>query len=187
MPNHVTISMLVRGTKEEIESFVANHVDGETLSLESFIPMPAELRGTTAPANPPRDASPMVLAQWKKNQERLVELYGYDNWYDWAVNERGTKWDCYDGSMTFGGDTEVVLNFQTAWSLPEPVFNKMFELYGDTMDFHIKCVEEGGYFSGTIAWLAGELFDDITDDQETWKEFADELLGYDFDENGDIV
>jgi len=187
MANHVTTVMTVRGTEKEVDAFIARHVDGETFSLESFIPMPAELQGTVSPSQPPRNASEIELARWEKNQARLHELYGYTNWYDWAVKERGTKWDCYAGEMTRLSPAEVDLCFQTAWSLPEPVFNKMFEMYGDTMDFHIKCVEEGGFFSGTIDWVSGELFDNITDDDEVWKEHAKTLLGYSFNEEGEIV
>lgn len=61
------------------------------LDFEKIIPMPPELKKTKAPKDKP-------------------------NWYDWAVENWGTKWNSYEGNVTEEG-----ISFTTAWSPPAPV------------------------------------------------------------------
>ena len=55
-----------------------------------------------------------------------------DRWYNWRVQNWGTKWDCYsleidDTDMPHGFE----VNFETAWSPPEEVCNAIREQYDD--------------------------------------------------------
>ena len=50
--------------------------------------------------------------------------YGYDTWYDWSCDKWGTKWNACDIYM----ETENILTFNTAWSAPLPVLEKLAEL-----------------------------------------------------------
>ena len=55
-----------------------------------------------------------------------------DRWYNWRVQNWGTKWDCYsleidDCDMPHGFE----VNFETAWSPPEEVCNAIREQYDD--------------------------------------------------------
>ena len=53
-----------------------------------------------------------------------------DRWYNWRVQNWGTKWDCYTLEMD---DTDlphgVELTFETAWSPPEEVCSAIREQY----------------------------------------------------------
>ena len=52
-----------------------------------------------------------------------IMRYGYKDWYDWSIENWGTKWnacDCFDN-----GD---YIEFETAWSLPHPVYAKLAEI-----------------------------------------------------------
>lgn len=52
---------------------------------------------------------------------------GYESWYDWCIDNWGTKWDAcdiYDDML----DTDGFLEFYTAWSMPENVYGMMAEL-----------------------------------------------------------
>ena len=55
-----------------------------------------------------------------------------DRWYNWRVQNWGTKWDCYsleidDTDMPHGFE----VNFETAWSPPEEVCYAIKEQYDD--------------------------------------------------------
>ena len=55
-----------------------------------------------------------------------------DRWYNWSVQNWGTKWDCYsleidDTDMPHGFE----VNFETAWSPPEEVCYAIKDQYDD--------------------------------------------------------
>jgi hypothetical protein len=53
-----------------------------------------------------------------------------DRWYNWRVHNWGTKWDCYD--LTISEDdmpNGFEASFNTAWSPPEDIFNALNEKY----------------------------------------------------------
>ena len=54
-----------------------------------------------------------------------------DRWYNWRVQNWGTKWDCYD--LTIESDDECELNivFNTAWSPPEEICRALKEKFED--------------------------------------------------------
>ena len=55
-----------------------------------------------------------------------------DRWYNWRVQNWGTKWDCYDLSID---DSDMPhgfeVNFNTAWSPPEGVHYAISEQFDD--------------------------------------------------------
>lgn len=82
--------------------------------LQEFIPIPQELRDATA--------------DFTVN-ESLVEKYGYSNWYDFCVNEWGTKWDIgADGYEAQDGNGGLILTFDSAWSPPCGAYEKLVVL-----------------------------------------------------------
>ena len=79
--------------------------------LNEFIPMPKELRGTRSPSRE-EDAEANVVLKAK---------YGYDNWYDWATDNWGVKWDVgRDGHAFYSAEhsNNLILNFDSPWSPP---------------------------------------------------------------------
>lgn len=64
--------------------------------------------------------------------------YGYDTWYDWRCDNWGTKWNACD--VYVGRD---IIEFNTAWSCPLPVLNKLAELcYQHNIEFTGKWADE---------------------------------------------
>lgn len=49
-------------------------------------------------------------------------------WYDWCINNWGTKWDAFECE---GSPEEEELRFTTAWSPPEKVIVKLFTKHSD--------------------------------------------------------
>ena len=80
----------------------------------------------------------------------LCKKYGSDNWYDWANEHWGTKWDVEDSDITDDHEDGIVTySFETAWGPPEPIFNM---LSGKYPDVHISWFydEPGMEFSGYL-------------------------------------
>lgn len=152
MPNHVTNIVKFIGDADAIakmrkeiytrdeERQRDNHIDFDT-----FAPMPAELRGTRSPVKVVTEAE---LAEWliekeankdkpfmyedsrpitAKEQSELFRKYGADNWYDWAINNWGTKWGAYDSMEESDGS----IRFDTAWATPYKALLILSQKYPD--------------------------------------------------------
>ena len=117
--------------------------------LNEFIPVPEDLKITSGFLGD-GDAQKELERQTKAN----VEKYGYGNWYDYCVNEWGTKWDVgADGQATLTSPNTITMGFDSAWAPPVPAMEKFQEL-----GFKVKLIywESGMCFAG--------LFDENGDD-----------------------
>jgi hypothetical protein len=103
--------------------------------LSEFCPMPRELGDAIANGQP--DAV-------------MIEKYGYSSWYDYCVNEWGTKWDVgEDGASDIHPDgTMLNTYFDSAWSPPVAAYDKLVEL-GFTVDAYY--YEGGMAYAGTYS------------------------------------
>jgi hypothetical protein len=64
------------------------------------------------------------------------ENYGHNHWYSWSVDNWGTKWNAGDTSYNGG-----VLEFETAWSTPEPVMIELSDMNPD-ITFTVEYADE---------------------------------------------
>ena len=70
-----------------------------------------------------------------KDGEVVWETYNFpdgtndDRWYMWCVNNWGTKWDACDKSVEYEDSEILALTFNTAWSPPEGIVEKLRERY----------------------------------------------------------
>jgi hypothetical protein len=95
-----------------------------------------------------------ILAR-AKLVKRNVERYGHKDWYDWSVNNWGTKWNAYSYNSYYeGGDTII---FQTAWSAPEPIIELLSQKYPDVEFSHSWADENIGYNVGKSVYKNGEV------------------------------
>ena len=91
--------------------------------LNEFIPIPQDLHIVAGSVGDPDEQ-----AKLEEQTELNRKTHGYGNWYDFCVNEWGTKWDVGggDGSIQdFEGG--LVLNFDSAWSPPVTAYEKLME------------------------------------------------------------
>lgn len=88
-------------------------------------------------------------------------LYGATHWYDWRIDNWGTKWNAYDNKM-IGDDT---IKFETAWSAPEPVMLKLSESYPGIRIEHWWADEDLGNNCGHRVYHGGKIVEgDYHDD-----------------------
>lgn len=124
-------------------------------------PMPSALRETTAPAKDD-------VAEQNEKQ------HGYPDWYCFATEEWGTKWDFgdEDGCEIVDDDgTEAVFVFDSAWGPPIKIYSKMEELGYKVDAFYY---EPGCGFCGR--WIDGqEHYYDWGVSKEEWQNFSESV------------
>ena len=106
MPNWCDNQVTITGSKSVIDKIekIAKEEKGAGGLLDFFHPMPKELRDTTA------DGS---------EDKKLLEKYGYSDWYGWACDNWGTKWDITEFyGVDRLGETLITFAFSSAWSPP---------------------------------------------------------------------
>ena len=98
--------------------------------LDEFVPVPKSLQivaGRVGDATDPKQIE--LEAQEKAN----LETHGYSTWYDFCVNEWGTKWDvggddAVDHTMEDNNGTRVSMSFDSAWAPPVAAMEKFQDL-----------------------------------------------------------
>lgn len=97
-----------------------------------------------------------------KTEEELLDLglqyiankvkYGATTWYDWRVENWGTKWNAYENEQI----DEDTIKFETAWSSPEPVIAKLAKMYPDAVIEHWWADEDMGSNTGYKRFYHGQ-------------------------------
>lgn len=156
MPNWVANSLIVRGEAERIDQFLKKVVnrDGK-FDFNCLIPQPeltlrclinedivrAANNYVNAKAKTPEEAK-RYLAEFEERyfeltydenwKDRKVEIkFPVIDWYEWNIANWGTKWNAcrQEIEVTKSGNSAVLeITFDTAWSPPIPVIEKIFEL-----------------------------------------------------------
>ena len=121
------------------------------------------------------------LLNWMRPMPKDQE----DNWYDWCVNNWGTKWDVTEPFVSDDVEEDsVTFSFDTAWGPPITAFQHWAERDG-RVTYRLSYVEPG---MGFVGWDSydGEYFDeDYVEhgaDPERYWEMAGEEFGMEPDE-----
>ena len=130
--------------------------------LEEFIPVPKDLQIVAGSVG-----DPVEQKKLEEDTARNIATHGYGNWYDYCVNEWGTKWDVGgDGDQaTVESPNSIKMNFDSAWAPPTAAMDKFMDL-----GFKVKLIywESGMCFCG--------LYDENGDDYYEYSDMtADEL------------
>jgi hypothetical protein len=110
-------------------------------------------------------------------------------WYDWRIENWGTKWDVYNATCDRMDANTLVLRFDTAWSPPMPVYEKLTD-----MGFEVtaRYLDEGWMFIGEYTdgddWCTQDVENVVNDYPELDDEFGiSEYLAEYAEENEDVV
>lgn len=153
MPNWCNNTITLTGPKEKITAIYAKAKKDDAL-LQQLKPMPQELDGTTSPAPKEGKVQPLVD--------------GFDNWYDWRVQNWGTKWDVDMEGLELSDDGTTITGwFDSAWAPPIHAYEYFLT---DNED----CSINSYYYEGGMDF-AGQ-WEDFADAEVTPSEFtADEM------------
>ena len=109
--------------------------------LAEFIPIPQSLKIVAGCVGDPDEQKKL-----EEDTARNKEVHGYGNWYDYCVNEWGTKWDVgADGNPAQDIPGGLMLGFESAWAPPVGAYEKLC-----AMGFRITAMyyEPGMAFAG---------------------------------------
>jgi len=144
----------------------------QEFSFEEIIPMPKELRHTASPVEVYETQEDLdkhldelqvkyakddvrldffksiaAKAMTREYSDSLKNMYGADNWYDWANEQWGTKWNPSDSYCEDGGWL-LKYDFDTAWCPPENICYTLRDMFPDlqfTWFFREEGMEMAGY------------------------------------------
>ena len=119
-----------------------------------------------------------------------IKAYGSPTWYEWSIENWGTKWNASDVQVKRGSPTEVEFTFNTAWSFPTPILAKLVQSYPD-LEFSGEAYEESNewnaHFDRGELHFVGSL--QTNDDYEITQEVREvetaetiDLAGFSFPE-----
>lgn len=145
MPNHVTNILSIHGNEVEVRQVliaIQNDKYGiGSIDFNKIIPMPEDIfRGN------------IDLKEKAKYRDK--------NWYDWSLVHWQTKWNAYGFDETFCGENFYrgnEIKFQTAWSAPHSVIEKLAQQFPKMSFEHIWADEDLGYNVGSKQYEHGKV------------------------------
>ena len=148
-----------------------------TQNMENILHVPPSSEEIFLQHRPDIDRSEFELGKAAfQNEVR----YGAQTWYDWCIRNWGTKWNSYgyeDYSSDVSSDLSTI-RFQTAWSAPHPVIEKLAEMFPDVSFEHEWADEDIGANCGRRIYDHGECTEQYLPDGEEAVSFAMNLWGY---------
>jgi len=205
MPNHVQNILTIEGEKanEILQSLKGTdgENEGDLIDFSKVKPMPECLENTVNPSRCPvvdkiireefnpelsdDDIERKVVERLLSTKEVLdgdlkerLALFreaGAFDWYDWRINNWGTKWNAYDTYEM----SDTAVGFQTAWSTPERFIHALSEKYPDNT-FTVKYADEDiGSNCGRYVYKSGERIEDWYPEGDKATSYAKEIWAYD--------
>lgn len=100
-------------------------------------------------------------------------LFDGGDWYDWRLDNWGTKWDIYETHCTRIDANTLDLNFYTAWSPPIPIFDKLVDM---GFEVNARYLDEGWMYIGEYTdgddWSSVEVESVVEDYPDLDLEFG---------------
>ena len=99
---------------------------------------------------------PKVKQHFGKDGQLMFETHEFpdgkndDRWYHWNIQNWGTKWDACNVDIEYADDSQIEITFDTAWSPPEPICNRLREMFGDLVSVSWFYDEPGMEFAGYL-------------------------------------
>ena len=191
MPNWCDNQVTITGPNsviDKIEKIVQDDDSHKENGLLNFMkPMPKELDGTTSPSSASDKPQPMVE--------------GFDNWYDWRVENWSTKWEVCE---FYGVDRQhlndsldestITFGFSSAWAPPIGAYEQFLvdnencslkayyyeggcDFMGEWDNGSDDCYAPSDYKSDDDFWQdgVGSTLDDLFNITESMAEYEAEL------------
>ena len=94
------------------------------------------------------------LALGKQYLDNIIE-HGAPTWYDWRITNWGTKWNLNPESCIQAN--ENTLTFETAWSAPYPILDRISQMFPDVVLYHEWADEDLGHNVGSASYQNGNV------------------------------
>lgn len=182
MPNHIQNRLKIVASPERVkEVFAAMSDEDGFIDFEKIIPSPQSIKDVgeihygivDAVKNAfgaPLHSNDLIASLQAQNRAKnklkpedhdafikacvAYKETGFCYWYDWNIAHWGTKWNAYD--QPDKRDTKDTRHFNTAWSCPVGIVNKIAELFPDVEMFWDYADENSGSNTGRIKIKNGD-------------------------------
>jgi hypothetical protein len=180
MANHITNVIIFEDdiSDEKLHEILETIKDDEigigSFDFNKLIPMPKEL-------NIEGDGCPILDEQAYNN----LEKYGHTDWYNWSVENWGTKWNSYGyDSVPKYQEGELSICFLTAWSRVDPILIALSERFPDVGIGYMWADDDIGSNVGFLQYDNGECVGSYFPEQgsEEAIEMACKVKGIDSEE-----
>lgn len=166
MPNWCNNTLIVEGNLNELvefkkKSLVVNEQNTINFTMEGLIPTPKELLEMTSPVMWRGDENDTdSKLEFEKHVESLKQKYGHTDWYNWRIENWGTKWDVTESYIEEYDGESILIQYDTAWG-PNTQFVKTIALMFPNLKFKLSFEETGVGFCGVY---------EVTNDDEDYVE-----------------
>ena len=164
----------LKAYREFIEAYTAGRSYKEALKALDNIPTESENAFLRQRADIRRDEWELGKTAWQN-----IQKYGAPTWYEWSINNWGTKWNAYGYEEGTDYSACDELTFQTAWSAPHPILRKLSEMFPEIVFKHQWADEDIGMNCGERCYHGGEKIDEFIPEGIRATEFALEVWDYD--------
>lgn len=178
MPNYIKNILSFDGDQDQV-SRLFSAIKGENglMDFNKLIPMPPELEieaGSRTDAgfkeymvfmavtglHPEKETTYLAShpeidrEEWElgKQAYQNIQKYGCPTWYEWRVQNWGTKWNASSAEIAEGR-----LSFLTAWNAPKPVMEKLSGMFPTVSIHHAWADEDIGYNCGECTYQNGVM------------------------------
>lgn len=180
MPNYIVNILKVNGSEEQVKNVFA-HIKTEhsEFDFNKIIPMPEELNIESSTNGSIgieyllfksgefgfrkyEETYKRVESYDEKRKNEIIELgkkylsnivkYGYTNWYDWRIDNWGTKWNAYETEKI----DDYTIEFNTAWNGVPDLICVLSTMFPEVEFEYIYADEDAGYNTGRGTIINGE-------------------------------
>jgi len=141
MPNHVLNNITVicndEKTYDQFKELVVGEGENQEFDFHKIVPQPDDI-------NPDLDENRKDFGHGLTTCET--------DWNNWRNKHWGTKWNAYDIEIEWDDQHKesIDIQFQTAWSPPEPIYFKLKKIFGDKITVNWFCRDESDNFCGYV-------------------------------------
>lgn len=171
MPNWCENDLYFSGPEDEVLKFkklVGLDKTPPRFNFDAVIPYPDDFRQMDLES---------IAFSWsskKSDEEKKAARDAYEQkWgttkdgfnsggYEWCIANRGTKGNACDVSLYAHPRRGECVSFDTAWTPPQPVIEKLFELF-PAVRFELE------YFECGVAFCGGLSYDPEDDETRSWS------------------
>lgn len=178
MPNYVKNILSFDGDPAQVDRLFST-IQGENgpVDFDKLIPMPSELEieaGSRTAAGFKKymaflavtglhtEMEPAYLAahleidreEWDLGKQAFhnVREFGCPTWYEWRIQNWGTKWNASGAEVLDGR-----LSFLTAWNAPKPILEKLSQMFPSITIHHVWADEDIGHNCGERTYQNGAV------------------------------
>ena len=183
MPNWCSNTLFVEGDLNALQDFKkrvlkVNENNIVEFTMQELMPTPQELLEMTSPVSYRGDESDdEAKAKFEKHCEELKEKYGHMDWYNWRVENWGTKWDVSESDVDEMEGKSLNIHYTTAWA-PNDGFIKFASKVYPSLNFRLSYEEAGMGFCGVLICRNGEV-DFEGQDELKYADEYDNLVEWD--------